>query len=75
MAEKTNHKIIGSCYQNLVTGNQNRCVAYDGEILTLEGIGRIKVTFQISWRLVLSKYREIRKEERQDNSSPALDKP
>jgi len=32
---------------------------YDGNLLTLEGIGKIKVTFQIHWKLVLSTYQEL----------------
>lgn len=57
----TEKNIIGKRYQNTVTGNRYRCIAYDGQILTLEGIGKQKVTFQIPWWVVVSKYREIKK--------------
>ncbi len=57
-------KIVGSKYQNLVTGNIYQCIAYDGQLLTLEGIGKLRVTFRISWQLVLENYREIREEEK-----------
>ena len=57
--EKTKQNIIGRQYQNIMTGNQYRCVAYDGKDLTLAGIGKQKVTFQIPLCLVVLKYREI----------------
>jgi len=57
--DKAKQNIIGRQYQNLVTGKQYRCVAYDGKDLTLEGIGKQKVTFNIPLCLVVLKYREI----------------
>jgi hypothetical protein len=51
--------IIGKKYRNLVTGNTYKCTGHDGNLLTLQGIGKIKVTFQIPWLLVLSNYQEI----------------
>ena len=56
-----NRNIIGRQYQNIMTGNSYRCVAYDGNELTLEGIGKIKVTFNIPLCLAVLKYREIEK--------------
>lgn len=57
--DKTKQNIIGKQYQNLVTGNQYRCIGYDGEDLTLEGIGKQKVIFNIPLCLAVLKYREI----------------
>lgn len=54
------NNIIGNLYQNIVTGNRYRCIAYDGKDLTLEGIGRTKVTFNIHLSLAVLKYREVR---------------
>ena len=51
--------IVGKKYENLVTGNTYECIGYDFNLLTLQGIGKIKVTFQIPLWLVLSKYQEI----------------
>ena len=58
----SNTTVVGSQYKNLVTNNLYRCVAYDGEVLTLVGIGKNKVIFQLPWRLVLTKYQEIKEE-------------
>jgi hypothetical protein len=52
--------IVGKKYRNLVTGNTYLCTGYDGNLLTLEGIGKVKVTFQIHWTLVLSTYQELK---------------
>ena len=52
--------VVGTKFQNLVTGNQYKCIGYDGKDLTLEGIGKIKVKFQIPLSLVVLKYREIK---------------
>ena len=52
--------IVGKKYRNLVTGNTYLCIGYDGDLLTLEGIGKIKVTFQLPWWFVLSKYQELK---------------
>ena len=54
-------KVVSTKYQNLVTGNPFKCIAYDGELLTLDGIGKMAVTFQIPWQMVLTKYREIKR--------------
>jgi hypothetical protein len=52
--------IIGKKYRNLVTGNTYECIGYDGNQLTLSGIGKIKVTFHIAWWIVCLKYREVK---------------
>jgi len=52
--------IVGRNYRNLVTGNTYQCTGYDSNLLTLEGIGKIKVTFQLPWWFVLSKYQELK---------------
>lgn len=59
MQNEDKSQVVGCKFQNLVTGNRYRCVAYDGEVLTLEGMGKINTTFQIPWWLVMLKYREL----------------
>lgn len=60
MQSKVKSKVIGCKFKNLVTGNCYKCVAYDGNVLTLEGIGNVITFFDIPWWLVLLKYREIK---------------
>ena len=50
--------IVGKKYRNLITGNTYVCIGYDGRLLTLQGIGKNKVTFEIAWQMVLAKYKE-----------------
>jgi len=55
----TDNAFVGRQFQNLITGNQYRCIGYDGHDLILQGIGKIKVTFKIPLHLSVMKYREI----------------
>jgi hypothetical protein len=60
---KHRNTIVGKKYRNFVTGTTYECIGYDGNQLTLSGIGKIKVTFQIHGWLVLSKYQEVKRKE------------
>ncbi len=59
MQKRNKTQVIGCKFQNLVTGNRYKCIAYDGNVLTLEGIGNVITTFQIPWWLVVLKYQEL----------------
>jgi hypothetical protein len=57
---KHRNTIVGKKYRNLVTGNTYECIGYDGNQLSLSGIGKINITFQIPLWLVSLKYREVK---------------
>jgi hypothetical protein len=53
------NNFMGKCFQNIVTNNIYCCVEYKNKILTLEGIGKVKTTFNIPLHLAFLKYKEV----------------